>query len=118
MADRADKADNLQARALRTSQDTLFQAEGGDLLSDLRSLPRNSAVRKINELVKRARLAKVHALIIAHLRNNMPTFFGKKKAQDKLAEVREFIGGNAVKLSCIWNSIAIFCQQKIRIPGQ
>eukprot|EP00479_Gromia_sphaerica_P005766 TRINITY_DN16857_c0_g1_i1.p1 TRINITY_DN16857_c0_g1~~TRINITY_DN16857_c0_g1_i1.p1 ORF type:complete len:102 (+),score=22.85 TRINITY_DN16857_c0_g1_i1:55-360(+) len=47
----------------------LFQAEQNDLLADLRSLPRNSAVRKINELVKRARMAKVHALIVTHLRS-------------------------------------------------
>lgn len=37
----------------------LLIAEQADLLSDLRDLPRNAAVRKINEIVKRARLAKV-----------------------------------------------------------
>ena len=37
----------------------LLAAEQADLLADLRDLPRNAAVRKINELVKRARLAKV-----------------------------------------------------------
>lgn len=34
-----------------------FRAEQADLLRDLHDLPRNSAVRKINELVKRARSA-------------------------------------------------------------
>lgn len=34
-------------------------AEHEDLLTDLRDLPRNAAVRKLNEIVKRARLAKV-----------------------------------------------------------
>jgi len=33
----------------------LFEAEQADLLKDLRGLPHNSAVRKVNELVKRAR---------------------------------------------------------------
>ena len=33
----------------------LFSAEQQDLLDDLRNLPANSAVRKVNELVKRAR---------------------------------------------------------------
>jgi hypothetical protein len=47
---------------------TLLEAEQSDLLADLRSLPRNSTVRKINELVKRARMARVHAFIITHLR--------------------------------------------------
>lgn len=32
--------------------------------------------RQINELVKRARMAKVHALIVTHLRNQFG-FFGK-----------------------------------------
>ena len=47
------------------------------------SLPRNSAVRKINELVKRARLAKVHAFITSHLRNEMP-YFGRAAKQEVL----------------------------------
>ena len=38
---------------------SLFESEESDLIADLRDLPRNSAVRKINELVKRTRLAKV-----------------------------------------------------------
>jgi hypothetical protein len=37
----------------------LLIAEQTDLLADLRDLPRNAAVRKVNEIVKRARLAKV-----------------------------------------------------------
>jgi hypothetical protein len=37
-------------------------------MRDLRDLPRNSAVRKINELVKRVRICKVHAYIISHLK--------------------------------------------------
>lgn len=59
----------------------LFELEEADLMKDLRSLPRNSAVRKINELVKRVRLAKVHAYIIGHLREQMPMFMGKEKKQ-------------------------------------
>ena len=64
----------------------LFEQERTDLLADLMSLPRNSAVRKINELVKRARLAKTHAFIMAHLRSEMPTFFGKSKKQQQLLD--------------------------------
>lgn len=43
----------------------------------------DSAIRKINELVKRARMAKVHTYIIAHLRNQFG-WFGKEKTQEKL----------------------------------
>lgn len=63
----------------------LFKSEEADLLNDLRNLPQNSAVRKINELVKRARLARVHALLIKHLRASMPMLWGHKKKQERLA---------------------------------
>ncbi|KAI0560506.1 Cytoskeletal-regulatory complex EF hand [Gracilaria domingensis] len=63
----------------------LFSDEEADLLNDLRNLPQNSAVRKINELVKRARLARVHALLVNHLRASMPYLWGHKKKQERLA---------------------------------
>lgn len=63
----------------------LLQLESQDLLADLRGLPRNSAVRKINELVKRARLAKVHAHICNHLRKQFG-LLGKESTQKKLLE--------------------------------
>lgn len=62
----------------------LFQSEHQDLMGDLRSLPRNSAIRKVNELVKRARLAKVHAVIMSELKQQMPSFFGKSKKQQQI----------------------------------
>lgn len=61
----------------------LLEAEKQDLISDLRSLPRNSTVRKINEFVKRARMAKVHACIVAHLREQFG-LLGKEKRQREL----------------------------------
>uniref|UniRef100_H2Y410 Uncharacterized protein n=1 Tax=Ciona savignyi TaxID=51511 RepID=H2Y410_CIOSA len=62
----------------------LFEAERNDLFEDIQSLPRNAALRKLNDLIKRARLAKVHAYIISHLHDNMPSMFGKEKAKNKL----------------------------------
>lgn len=62
----------------------LLEAEMRDLLIDLKNVPKNAAVRKINELVKRVRLAKAHAHIIGHLKKEMPSMFGKEKAQSKL----------------------------------
>jgi EH domain-containing protein 3/EH domain-containing protein 1 len=58
----------------------------GDLLSDMKDLPRNATVRKVNEIVKRARMAKVHAYIISHLKQQMPSMFGKDKKQAELIE--------------------------------
>jgi len=64
----------------------LFRAEAQDLLEDLLSLPRNSAVRKVNELVKRTRLVRCHAHIIAHLREKMPFLWGKESTQQELIQ--------------------------------
>lgn len=64
----------------------LFEQEARDLFEDLQTLPRNCALRKLNDLIKRARLAKVHAFIIAHMADNMPAMFGKDKAKKKLMD--------------------------------
>jgi GTPase SAR1 family protein len=52
--------------------ESLFKKEAQDLLTDLGDLPRTSAVRRLNGLVRRARLARVHALLVSHLRSQMP----------------------------------------------
>ncbi|KAF9969275.1 EH domain-containing protein 1 [Actinomortierella ambigua] len=65
---------------------SLLDSEQIDLLNDLQQLPINAAIRKVNEIVKRARLARVHALIIAHLREQMPSFYGKTAALKQLSE--------------------------------
>ncbi|EFA79769.1 hypothetical protein PPL_06588 [Heterostelium album PN500] len=62
----------------------LLHSEMVDLIKELLMLPKNSAIRKVNDLVKRARSAKVHALIIGHLRNEMPNVFGKDSKQQEL----------------------------------
>lgn len=64
----------------------LFQKEQDDLLSDLNDIPKKACDRRINEFVKRARAAKVHAHIISHLKKEMPALMGKAKAQQKLLD--------------------------------
>jgi small GTP-binding protein len=64
--------------------ENIFNAEQSDLLADLASIPKNAVIRKVNELVKRARLVKVHAYIISYLSSNMPMLWGKEKTQKKL----------------------------------
>lgn len=62
----------------------LFEDEERDLMKDLAILPRQSAVRKINELVKRIRKVKTLAYIIGYLKSQMPALMGKEKKQQKL----------------------------------
>ncbi|SAL96776.1 hypothetical protein [Absidia glauca] len=62
----------------------LIEAESRDLLKDLKNLKRQAIMRKVNEIIKRARLARVHSLIISHLKKEMPALFGKKSKQEAL----------------------------------
>lgn len=64
----------------------LFEREQEDLLSDLKDIPKKSCDRRINEFVKRARAAKIHAYIISHLRKEMPAMIGKAKTQQRLVD--------------------------------
>ncbi|CAH1987332.1 unnamed protein product [Acanthoscelides obtectus] len=60
----------------------LFEDETQDLFKDLQSLPKNSALRKLNDLIKRARLAKVHAYIISEIKKDMPMFNKESKKKE------------------------------------
>ena len=68
----------------RSTQAPLLAAEMGDLLSDLRELPQQSATRRVNELVKRARLLKAHCYLLDHLREQMPSVYGFQKKKQEL----------------------------------
>mmetsp|Transcript_50527 Transcript_50527/g.109690 ORF Transcript_50527/g.109690 Transcript_50527/m.109690 type:complete len:540 (-) Transcript_50527:271-1890(-) len=65
-------------------QRRLFESEENDLYTNLAQLPRSAAVRKLNDLIKRVRLAKVHAYLLDYLRRKMPTMMGKAKKQTEL----------------------------------
>mmetsp|Transcript_6348 Transcript_6348/g.10527 ORF Transcript_6348/g.10527 Transcript_6348/m.10527 type:complete len:515 (-) Transcript_6348:42-1586(-) len=67
-----------------TEQAELLQREEMDLLHDIMSLPQQAVMRRINELVKRARSVKVHAYIIHYLRKQLPYMYGKKEKQKRL----------------------------------
>jgi EH domain-containing protein 1 len=66
------------------SMRTLFELESQDLFKELQSLPKNAALRKLNDLIKRSRLAKVHAYIISELKEEMPSMFGKDSKKKEL----------------------------------
>jgi len=60
---------------------TLFELEEQDLFKDFRTMPRGAALRKLNDLIKRARLARVLALIVGELHSNLPLL--RKEAAKK-----------------------------------
>lgn len=64
----------------------LFELEEQDLFRDIQSLPRNAALRQLNDLIKRARMAKVHAYIIGYLKKEMPAVFGKDSRKKELIQ--------------------------------
>lgn len=64
----------------------LFEKEQEDLLSDLKDIPKKACDRRINEFVKRARAAKIHAYIVSHLKKEMPAMMGKAKTQQRLVD--------------------------------
>ncbi|XP_059505455.1 EH domain-containing protein 4-like [Stegostoma tigrinum] len=73
-----------------TENRKLFELETEDLFRDIKSLPRNAALRKLNDLIKRARLAKVHAYIISYLKKEMPAVFGKElKKKEMISRLEE-----------------------------
>lgn len=67
----------------------LFAAEQLDLFDDLQSLPRFATVRRLNDLIKRARSTKVHALLISHLKSQMPVVGKDNKKKELIKKLDE-----------------------------
>lgn len=67
-------------------QRSFFELEEDDLYTILAQLPRGAAVRKINDLLKRGRLAKVHVYLLDALVKRMPVMFGREKEKQKMIQ--------------------------------
>lgn len=65
----------------------LFELEEEDLFADIQNLPRHAALRKLNDLVKRARLVRVHAHIISYLKQEMPMFRKDNKKKNLIHQL-------------------------------
>ncbi len=61
----------------------MFKKDEKLLMEEVQNLPSSAAARKINEMVKRIRLVKVHVCILSYLKGKMP-FFGKQARQEEL----------------------------------
>ncbi|KAA3467443.1 EH domain-containing protein 1-like [Gossypium australe] len=91
----------------------LFEKEQEDLLSDLKDIPKKACDRRINEFVKRARAAKIHAYIIAHLKKEMPSMIGKAKTQQRLIDNLE---GEFGKVFSLLYCVCVRVQRDHHLP--
>lgn len=68
-------------------------------------------ILQINEFVKRARAAKIHAYIISHLKKEMPAMIGKSKTQQRLIDNLEEEFGKVSLSLCMQIYDCEFCKQ-------
>eukprot|EP00466_Bigelowiella_natans_P005149 jgi/Bigna1/53161/estExt_Genewise1Plus.C_160054 len=72
----------------RTELADLFDAEKKSLMGDIKSLPQNSTIRKINEFAKRLRHVKVHSIVCDSLCNKFTILSMQSREQQQEALLR------------------------------
>lgn len=76
---------------LHNDFESMFNADEEWLLDELMRLPSVSAERKVNAMVKRIRLVKVHLCILGYLRQQMPSVWGHASARKRLLDNLEHV---------------------------
>lgn len=72
----------------------MFTKDEKLLVRELIDLPRCAAERKVNQMVNRIRLVKVHICILGTIRNMTPRFFGKKRSREQILAELDIILDN------------------------
>lgn len=72
----------------------MFTKDEKLLVRELVDLPRCSAERKVNQMVNRIRLVKVHVCILGTIRKMTPRIFGKKRSREQILNDLESIMDN------------------------
>jgi len=65
---------------------SMFENDERLLIDELKNLPKSCVERKVNALVKRVRMIKVHVCILTYLKKQTPRWFGKEKARENLIQ--------------------------------
>ncbi|OXB72701.1 UNVERIFIED_CONTAM: hypothetical protein H355_015395 [Colinus virginianus] len=86
-----NKADMVSYQQLMRVYGALMWSLGkaNDLYADIARLPRDAAIRKINDFIKRARLAKVHAYLLATLRKQIPMWGKDAKKKQLISQLQQ-----------------------------
>jgi len=66
--------------------ESMFESDEWLLTNELVNLPRSCAERKVNDVVKRIRIIKVHICLLSYLKQLMPRWFGRKQKQEELID--------------------------------
>jgi len=67
-------------------QRRLFESEENDLYTQLTWLPKTVVIRRLSDLIKRARTAKVHAYLMEYLKKKVPSAYGRDIQKRRLLE--------------------------------
>ena len=69
----------------------MFESDEWLLIQEIVNLPRSCAERKVNEVVKRIRIIKVHVCILSYLRKKTPRLVGRRRVQRELIDNLQLI---------------------------
>ena len=64
--------------------ESLFTSEQMELFTDISHLPANNLLRKINDLIRRAKESKALALLLSYLQSESNVWMGKVEKQEQL----------------------------------
>ena len=64
--------------------ESLFTSEQMELFTDISHLPANNLLRKINDLIRRAKESKTLALLLSYLQSESNVWMGKVEKQEQL----------------------------------
>ncbi|CAM9851656.1 unnamed protein product, partial [Sphacelaria rigidula] len=65
----------------RADDDDSLDHDEARLLREMMELPKNVGLRKINDMIQRAKLVKIHLHIMFAITDRMPRLWGKEAAQ-------------------------------------